>query len=105
MFAVALLELAIALRTYCYYVDVYRKPSYEGQQKYLSYINLHVKLLHFSLCCNVTFFQLLHLRSYAAAINGFKDLIYASVYLRYCCAVYVSFWAVYFIDRELVHLT
>ena len=103
--AVGLLEFAIALSAYCYYGDVFRTPSYGGQWKYLSYINLYVKLLYFCLCCNVTFFQLLHLRSYAAAINGFKDFIYASVYLRYCCAVYVSFWAVYFIDRELVHPT
>ena len=71
----------------------------------MSDINLHLKLLYFCLCFGVTFFQLLHLRSFAAAINVFKDFIYASVCLPCCCAVFVSFWAVYFINRELVHPT
>jgi len=101
--ALAFVESVIALSTYYYYADAYRKPSYGGQWKYLSYINLHLKLLYFSLCFVLNLFQAFYLRSFATAIRRFKDFIYATICLPCCFAVFISFWAVYFIDRELVH--
>ena len=99
----AWIESIFALFTYYYYADVYRKPSYGGQWKYLSYTNLHLQVMYFSLCLLFSLLQHLHFYVPASAVKRFKDFCFASIYMPCSVAVFVSFWAVYVIDRELVH--
>ena len=98
----ALCESIFAIYTYHVYVAPFRKDTYGGHWKFLTYINLNIQLVCFSLCILCDILQYLKYHNYARA-RQFKDFFYASLGVPSCLSVFVSFWTLFFIDRELVY--
>ena len=99
----ALCESIFALFVYHYYVEKFRQPTYGGHWKFLTYINLNIQLACFSMCVFCDLLQWLQYHSFVRTLRQFKDYFYASIGVPSCLAVFVSFWALFFIDRELVY--
>ena len=98
-------ESAFALFTYHYYIEQFRQRTYGGHWKFLTYINLHIQFLCFSLCVLTDILYYVNLQNLATKLHTFKDFFYATVGLPSCLAVFVTFWTLYGINRDLVYPT
>nr|CAB3220728.1 androgen-induced gene 1 protein-like [Phallusia mammillata] len=101
------LECMYALEIYHRYTGIL-PITYGGKWKYLTYINLNVKALCFSLF--VLDDVLGYLCRSAPSLQGMKDSVckfksvfYTTVALPASMMVFVMFWSLFLIDRELVY--
>ena len=97
-------ESIVAIFIYHYYMaKLSRKESYGGDWKFLTYINLHVQLLCFTLCLFTDILHYMKFKTLARKLQQIKDVVYACIGIPSCLTVIVTFWALFFIDRELVY--
>ena len=99
----AFFQSVFALNTYHYYSDAYLPSTYGGKWKYLSFINLHFQVIYFSCSFANDLLEYYRLVEKKSMFKKVKDFFFASICFPCALAVFVSFWAVYIIDRELVH--
>ncbi|XP_076824248.1 androgen-induced gene 1 protein-like [Clavelina lepadiformis] len=101
--ALAWIESLLALHSYHYFVLTHREQGYGGPWKYLTYLNMVLQLIYFSLCVGKDLVDYLKLRNVSNVMKNINDVAYAAVALPSTITVFVSFWAIYLIDREMIH--
>lgn len=92
---------------YVHYIHVDLNPQvkrgYGGEWRYLTYINLNVQFVIFTLCVLQDILMALSFNvSGINKIKNVKDLLYISVAYPLCLFVLSTFWIIYAIDRELI---
>ena len=99
----ALCESIFALSVYHYYIDSFRTRTYGGHWKFLTYINMQVQLFCFLMCIACDILEWLNYHNFVKKFRQIKDGVYASIGVPSCLAVFVTFWVLFLIDRELVY--
>ncbi|XP_076806666.1 androgen-induced gene 1 protein-like [Clavelina lepadiformis] len=101
--AFAWLEATFALVLYHYLILTQIKQTYGRQWKYLTYINLVVQFICFTLCIVKDLTHRWNLKDLSRKIKCVRDVIHASIGIPCALTVLFSFWSIYLIDRELIY--
>ena len=69
----------------------------------MTYINTQVQLFCFLMCIACDVLEWLNYHNFVKKFRQIKDGVYASIGVPSCLAVFVTFWVLFLIDRELVY--
>ncbi len=94
---------------YAIYFNLYKatgvpgRGTFGGQWKYLTYINMWIQLVYFSLCIvNNLFGSQATAKNSASGLQRARDFVFATVAFPIGQFVGLMFWTLYAIDRDLV---
>lgn len=90
------------------YIYVQSNPSvkrgFGGEWQFLTYINLYVQLVMFTLCVLQDILSISNKTTHMISrmVRNIKDLFYISLAFPLCLFVVSTFWFIFAIDRELI---
>lgn len=99
------IHAAYSLYVYHFYITLNPQidVGFGGQWKYLTYININMQFLFFTLAIMEGLFGLFDHITVSKRLKVMKDVFFASIAAPTCLFIVTSFWIIYSLDREYIY--